>query len=192
MISRLTGVIIEKNPPFIVVDVHGIGFAIEVSMHTFYQLPDLNQNVTLHIQAHYREDDQQLFGFQEVNEKKTFRQLIKVNGIGVKTALAILSVLEIAELAQAIRNKNIHRLCSVPGLGKKTAERLILELTDQLSVITSDDLMRDSDHDNTNDIIQTLLALGYHHKEIQNAIKNISCKLNISDAVKLALKNLTK
>ncbi|MBN3859488.1 Holliday junction branch migration protein RuvA [Neisseriaceae bacterium PsAf] len=192
MISRLTGFIIEKNPPFIVVDVHGIGFEIEVSMQTFYQLPEINQQVSLYIHAHYREDSQQLFGFDTPNEKETFRQLIKVNGIGVKTALAILSVLDINELTLAVKNKNASRLSSVPGIGKKTAERLILELTDKLPISELDNTISQIAHDNTEDIIQTLLALGYNQKEAQNAIKNIAPELNLSDAVKLALKNLTK
>ncbi|QRN41348.1 MAG: Holliday junction branch migration protein RuvA [Neisseriaceae bacterium] len=192
MISRLTGVIIEKNPPFIVVDVHGIGFEIEVSMQTFYHLPETNHKVGLYIQTHYREDSQQLFGFYTPQEKETFKQLIKVNGVGVKSALAILSVLEINELTLAIKNKNTTRLSSVPGIGKKTAERLILELTDKLLFSKNDNCTSEIYQDNTEDIIQTLLALGYNQREAKNAIKNIEPQLNLGESVKLALKYLTK
>ncbi|HFC8379626.1 TPA: Holliday junction branch migration protein RuvA, partial [Neisseria meningitidis] len=132
MISRLTGKLVEKNPPQIVIDVNGVGYEADVSMQTFYNLPPVGESVQLFTQLIIREDAHLLFGFATAEERKTFRQLIKVSGIGAKTALGILSAMTADELAQAVAEEDVKRLSSAPGIGKKTAERMVLELRGKL------------------------------------------------------------
>ena len=132
MISRLTGRLIEKNPPQIVIDVNGVGYEADVSMQTFYNLPALGETVQLYTQLVVREDAHLLFGFATADERATFRQLVKVSGIGAKTALGILSAMSADELARAVADEDIKRLSSAPGIGKKTAERMVLELRGKL------------------------------------------------------------
>ncbi|MBI3144417.1 MAG: Holliday junction branch migration protein RuvA, partial [Pseudogulbenkiania sp.] len=133
MIGRLTGQLIEKLPPQIVVDVGGVGYEVDVPMSTFYQLPALGDKTTLYTHLVVREDAHLLFGFASKGERETFRQLIKVSGIGARIALAILSGLSADELALAVASEDLKRLSSVPGIGKKTAERLVLELRGKLA-----------------------------------------------------------
>lgn len=194
MISRLTGKLIEKQPPQIVIDVNGVAYEADVSMQTFYNLPPLNETVQLYTQLVVREDAHLLFGFGTVVERATFRQLVKVSGIGAKTALGILSAMTADELAQAVAQEDVQRLSSAPGIGKKTAERMILELRGKLSGgIVSDGLFAQPQAaDETDDIIGTLLALGYSDREARAAVKGIALGTEVGEGVRLALKNLLK
>ena len=191
MISRLHGLLIEKQPPHIVVDVHGVGYEVDVSMQTFYALPALNETVRLYTQLIVREDAHLLYGFGSSAERETFRQLIKVSGIGAKTALGILSAMSSDELAQAIAAEDIKRLSAAPGIGKKTAERLLLELKGKLGAD-----MGSAPHPASSaaqaDILQALLALGYSDKDAAAALKALPADVGVSDGIKLALKGLAK
>lgn len=194
MISRLTGKLIEKQPPQIVIDVNGVAYEADVSMQTFYNLPPLNETVQLYTQLVVREDAHLLFGFGTAAERATFRQLVKVSGIGAKTALGILSAMTADELAQAVAQEDVKRLSSAPGIGKKTAERMILELRGKLSGSTVSDglFAQPQAADETDDIIGTLLALGYSDREARAAVKGITPGTEVGEGVRLALKNLLK
>lgn len=194
MISRLTGKLVEKTPPQIVIDVNGVGYEADVSMQTFYNLPPLGETVQVFTQLVVREDAHLLFGFATTEERKTFRQLIKVSGIGAKTALGILSAMTADELAQAVAEEDVKRLSSAPGIGKKTAERMVLELRGKLITHTVTDglFVAPSENDETNDIVSTLLALGYSEREAKAAVKGISKGTDVGEGVRLALKNLLK
>ncbi|WP_311398062.1 Holliday junction branch migration protein RuvA [Neisseria cinerea] len=194
MISRLTGKLVEKTPPQIVIDVNGVGYEADVSMQTFYNLPPLGETVQVFTQLIVREDAHLLFGFATAEERKTFRQLIKVSGIGAKTALGILSAMTADELAQAVAEEDVKRLSSAPGIGKKTAERMVLELRGKLITHTVTDglFAAPSENDETNDIVSTLLALGYSEREAKAAVKGIPKGTDVGEGVRLALKNLLK
>lgn len=194
MISRLTGKLIEKQPPQIVIDVNGVAYEADVSMQTFYNLPPLNETVQLYTQLVVREDAHLLFGFGTAAERATFRQLVKVSGIGAKTALGILSAMTADELAQAVAQEDVKRLSSAPGIGKKTAERMILELRGKLSGGTVSDglFAQPQAAAETDDIIGTLLALGYSDREARAAVKGITPGTEVGEGVRLALKNLLK
>lgn len=194
MISRLTGKLVEKTPPQIVIDVNGVGYEADVSMQTFYNLPPLGETVQVFTQLVVREDAHLLFGFATAEERKTFRQLIKVSGIGAKTALGILSAMTADELAQAVAEEDVKRLSSAPGIGKKTAERMVLELRGKLITHTVTDglFVAPSENDETNDIVSTLLALGYNEREAKAAVKGIPKGTDVGEGVRLALKNLLK
>ena len=194
MISRLTGKLVEKTPPQIVIDVNGVGYEADVSMQTFYNLPPLGETVQVFTQLVVREDAHLLFGFATAEERKTFRQLIKVSGIGAKTALGILSAMTADELAQAVAEEDVKRLSSAPGIGKKTAERMVLELRGKLITHTVTDglFVAPSENDETNDIVSTLLALGYSEREAKAAVKGIPKGTDVGEGVRLALKNLLK
>ncbi|ENV8407262.1 Holliday junction branch migration protein RuvA [Neisseria gonorrhoeae] len=194
MISRLTGKLVEKNPPQIVIDVNGVGYEADVSMQTFYNLPPVGESVQLFTQLIIREDAHLLFGFATAEERKTFRQLIKVGGIGAKTALGILSAMTADELARAVAEEDVKRLSSAPGIGKKTAERMVLELRGKLVAHTiTDGLFAASPAaDETEDIVSTLLALGYNEREAKAAVKGVPKGTDVGEGVRLALKNLLK
>lgn len=194
MISRLTGKLVEKTPPQIVIDVNGVGYEADVSMQTFYNLPPLGETVQVFTQLVVREDAHLLFGFATAEERKTFRQLIKVSGIGAKTALGILSAMTADELAQAVAEEDVKRLSSAPGIGKKTAERMVLELRGKLITHTVTDglFAAPSENDETNDIVSTLIALGYSEREAKAAVKGIPKGTDVGEGVRLALKNLLK
>lgn len=194
MISRLTGKLVEKNPPQIVIDVNGVGYEADVSMQTFYNLPPVGESVQLFTQLIIREDAHLLFGFATAEERKTFRQLIKVSGIGAKTALGILSAMTADELAQAVAEEDVKRLSSAPGIGKKTAERMVLELRGKLVAHTvTDGLFAAAPAaDETEDIVSTLLALGYSEREAKAAVKGVPEGTDVGAGVRLALKNLLK
>lgn len=194
MISRLSGKLIEKIPPQIVIDVNGVGYEVDVSMQTFYTLPALNESVQVYTQLIVREDAHLLFGFATSTERATFRQLIKVSGIGAKTALGILSAMNSEELAQAVAQEDLKRLSVVPGIGKKTAERMVLELRGKLITANLDAglFAQAVPNDETDDIISTLLALGYSEREAKGAVKDIPAGTEVGEGVRLALKNLMK
>ena len=132
MIGRLSGLLAQKSPPLVLVDVHGVGYEVDVPMSTFYNLPGLGEKVVLLTHFVVREDAQVLFGFLTEPERATFRLLVKISGVGPRTALSILSGLSVVELAQAVTRQDGARLVKVPGIGKKTAERLLLELKGKL------------------------------------------------------------
>lgn len=195
MITQLTGKLIEKQPPQIVIDVNGVGYEVEVSMQTFYQLPNVGETLRVYTQLIVREDAHLLFGFADKNERASFRQLVKVSSIGAKTALGILSAMSTDELAQAIAQEDVKRLSSAPGIGKKTAERMILELRGKLSPSNNTDVASLVTQPNTHqheDIVNTLQALGYSEREARIAVKALPQDIDISEGVRLALKNMLK
>ena len=196
MISQLIGSIIDKQPPLIMIDVNGVGYEVFVSMQTFYGLPATGEKVRIYTQMVVREDAHLLFGFGNTAERETFRLLIKVSGIGAKTALGILSVLSSDDLARAIADEDIKVLSSVPGIGKKTAERLALELRGKLSIAGTVPMATDglfaTEPDASDDILSTLLALGYNEREAKVACKGLPAGCDVSEGVRLALKNMLK
>jgi len=189
MIGKLTGVIAEKSPPQVLIDVQGVGYEVDVPMSTFYNLPALGERTSLLIHFVVREDAQILYGFLSAEERATFRQLIKISGVGPKMALSLLSGLSIAELAQAVAKQELGRLVKVPGIGKKTAERLLLELKGKLATDLSTPIS--VANDNQADILQALLALGYSEKEAGAALKLLPEDVGVSEGIKLAMKRLT-
>ncbi|MDN0075716.1 Holliday junction branch migration protein RuvA [Crenobacter sp. SG2303] len=196
MIGRLSGSLIEKLPPQVVLDVGGVGYEVDVPMSTFYQLPPLGEKVVLFTHQVVREDAHLLFGFASKEERQTFRALIKVTGIGAKIALAILSTLSADELAIAIAAEDIKRLSAVPGIGKKTAERLVLELRGKLvtggAVATPGGLPLVAEPSPLDDVANALLALGYNEKEAAAAVKMLPAGVGVSEGIRLALKGLVK
>jgi len=191
MIGRLQGILLEKNPPQLLVDCHGVGYEVDVPMSTYYNLPGLGEKVTLFTHQAIREDAHLLFGFGSADERAVFRQLIKITGVGARTALSILSGMTIADLAQAVTRQEAGRLIKVPGIGKKTAERLLLELKGKLGA----DLGAPGGavhNDAQSDILNALLALGYSDKEALAAVKTVAAGSSVSDGIKLALKALSK
>ena len=196
MIGQLTGSIIDKQPPLIVIDVGGVGYEVHVSMQTFYGLPATGEKVRVYTQLVVREDAHLLFGFGNTAERETFRLLVKVSGIGAKTALGILSVLSSDDLARAIADEDIKVLSSVPGIGKKTAERLALELRGKLNIAGTVAMAADGlfapEPDASDDILSTLLALGYNEREAKAACKGLPAGCDVSEGVRLALKNMLK
>ncbi len=191
MIGRLSGILLEKNPPQLIVDCNGVGYEVDVPMSTFYNLPPLGERVALLTHMVVREDAQLLYGFGSAGERGVFRQLIRISGVGARTALSILSGMSVADLAQAITLQEAGRLTRVPGIGKKTAERLLLELKGKLGA----DLGAAGGahaHDAGTDILNALLALGYSDKEALLALKQVPKESGVSDGIKLALKALSK
>lgn len=192
MIGRLTGVLIEKRPPQVLLDVHGIGYEIDVPMSTYYDLPANGVEVTLYTHLSIREDMHLLFGFATESERQVFRQLIKVSGIGARTALALLSGLSVRDLYQAVSVQDSARLIKIPGIGKKTAERLLLELRDKLdSEVIGTDTIPSSSR-NGNDLLNALLSLGYNDREANWAINQIAPELSLTDGIRQALQLLSK
>jgi len=192
MIGRLTGTLFEKSPPRIGLDVGGVGYDIEVSMSTLYDLPDVGGQVTLLTHLVVREDAHILFGFATAQERQTFRELIKVSGVGARMALAVLSGLSVADLAQAVTLQETGRLTRVPGIGKKTAERLLLELKGKIGLEGADGIARSATNSHESDVLQALTALGYSDKESLAAIKTLPAGVEVSEGIKLALKALAR
>ncbi len=191
MIGRLTGIIAEKSPPQVLVDAGGVGYEIDVPMSSFYNLPALGERVTLLTHFVVREDAQQLFGFLTHEERATFRELVRISGVGPRTALAILSGLSVAELAAAVSRQESGRLVKVPGIGKKTAERLLLELKGKLGADLAHPAAAAID-DAQADIVQALVALGYNEREAGQALKALPPGVGVSEGIKQALKALTR
>ena len=191
MIGRIAGTLVEKNPPHLLVDCHGVGYEIDVPMSTFYNLPATGEKVVLLTQQIVREDAHLLYGFGTAAERETFRQLIKISGIGARIALAVLSGMSVAELAQAVTLQEAGRLTRIPGIGKKTAERLLLELKGKIGADTGAQSLFANNNDQ-NDIQQALMALGYSDKEASTALKKLPPDVGVSEGIKLALKALTK
>ena len=191
MIGKLSGTLLEKNPPEVLVDCHGVGYEVQVSMSTFYQLPGNGQPVSLLTQLIVREDAQLLYGFASSAERAAFRELIKVSGVGPRTALAVLSGMSVADLAQAVSLQETARLVKVPGIGKKTAERLLLELKGKLGPELPGARAQASTQAQA-DIVQALMALGYNDKEAAAALKSLPAEIGVSDGIRLALKALAR
>jgi len=195
MIGRITGLLLEKRPPLVLVDVQGVGYEIDVPMSTFYQMPTIGEEVILHTHLVVREDIHLLFGFGTESERQAFRQLVKISGVGARTALAVLSGLSVADLQQAGAAQDRDRPLKTPGIGKKTAERLLLELRDKLDLSLGAVVggagtalaSRDSD-----DILNALLSLGYNDREASWAIKQLPTGVAVSDGIRQALKLLSK
>ncbi|VVD72037.1 Holliday junction branch migration protein RuvA [Pandoraea terrigena] len=192
MIGRISGTLLEKNPPHILVDCQGVGYEISVPMSTFFNLPNLGERVTLLTQFIVREDAQLLFGFGSPDERNTFRELLKISGVGARTALAILSGMSVADIAQAVTLQESGRLTKIPGIGKKTAERLLLELKGKLGAQLGTVSGTAAPHDHKSDVVNALLALGYSDKEALAAVKSVPDGTSVSDGIKHALKALSK
>ena len=191
MIGRLSGILLEKNPPQLLVDCGGVGYEVDVSMSTYYNLPGLGEKVVLFTHQAIREDAHLLFGFGNAEERAVFRLLIKITGVGARTALSILSGMTIADLAQAVTLQEAGRLIKVPGIGKKTAERLLLELKGKLGADLGSGGAA-AVPDAKSDILNALMALGYSDKEALMAIKALPAGSSVSDGIKFALKALSK
>ena len=191
MIGKLTGTLSEKNPPQVLVDCHGVGYEVDVPMSTFYNLPGVGEKVSLLTHFVVREDAQILFGFGTGGEREAFRQLIKISGVGPRTALAVLSGMSVQDIGQAVTQQDASRLVKVPGIGKKTAERLLLELKGKIGA----DLGQIGTvivNDAQGDILQALVALGYSDKEAQLALKSLPKEVGVSEGIKQALKALAR
>jgi holliday junction DNA helicase RuvA len=192
MIGRLSGTLIEKNPPQILLDVQGVAYEVDVPMSTFYNLPNVGDSVALFTHLVVREDAHLLFGFGSENERRAFRQLIKISGIGARIALSVLSGLSVAELAHAVTMQESGRLTKIPGIGKKTAERLLLELKDKLGADLTTGVAIHRAAPVTSDVLHALLSLGYSDKEAVNAVKQLPEGIALSDGIRQALKLLAK
>jgi len=192
MIGRIQGTLIRVTAPKLLIDCNGLGYEVDVPMSTLYQLPPIGQKLTLLTHFHVREDQQQLFGFATDAERDAFRSLIKISGVGARTALAVLSGMSVNELVQAIAIQEPGALTRIPGIGKKTAERLLLELKGKLAPELGIDQSQPTKTDTSSEIIQALLALGYSDKEARLAVRQIPVDTNVSDGIKLALKSLSK
>ncbi len=192
MIGRLNGILLEKTPPLVLIDCHGVGYECEVPMSTFYNLPAVGEKVVMLTHFVVREDAQLLYGFGSSQERATFRQLLKVNGIGAKSALSILSGLSIDELVHAVALQETAMLTRVPGVGKKTAERLLLELKDKFTIEGVAAMSSNQPKSATSDVLNALLALGYNEREAMSAVKLLDKEISVSDGIKQALKSLSK
>lgn len=192
MIGRLTGILLEKNPPQILLDVQGVGYELDVPMSTFYNLPALHEKVVLHTQMIVREDAQLLYGFLSNEERLAFRQLLKISGVGPKLALSVLSGLSLDDLAAAVANKEIGRLTKIPGVGKKTAERLLLELQGKFVATGVSAAQGAAVTSSGSDIVNALQSLGYNEKEADWAAKQLPKDASVSDGIRQALKLLSK
>lgn len=191
MIGRIHGTLLTKNPPDILVDVQGVGYEIAVPMSTLYELPSSGQAVTLHTHLVVREDAQLLYGFHTEAERAAFRALIRITGIGPRMALAVLSGMSVEELSRAVAEQETGRITRVPGIGKKTAERLLLELKGKLApVLTPEGTLAFEHADSGDDILRALLALGYSEKESAAAINKLPADVSVNDGIRQALKLL--
>jgi len=192
MIGRLTGILVEKNPPQIQLDVQGVAYEVDVPMSTFYNLPGNGERIALFTHLIVREDAHLLYGFGSDAERRAFRQLLKISGVGARIALSVLSGLSVAELAQAVSMQETGRLTKIPGIGKKTAERLLLELKDKLGADLSSAVGVNRAPPATSDVQNALLALGYSDKEALAAVKQLPEGIAVGDGIRQALKLLAK
>jgi holliday junction DNA helicase RuvA len=192
MIGRLTGTLVEKSPPQILLDVGGVAYEVDVPMSTFYNLPGTGEKVALFTHLVVREDAHLLFGFGSESERRAFRQLLKISGVGARTALSVLSGLSVAELAQAVTMQDTGRLTKIPGIGKKTAERLLLELKDKLGAEVTTAVGVHRPPPVSSDVLHALVALGYSDKEAVAVVKKLPDGLAVGDGIRQALKLLAK
>ena len=191
MIGRIAGILVEKNFPQIVVSCNGVGYEIDVPMSTFYPLPRTGEEVTLLTHLVVREDAHLLFGFLTAPERGAFRQLLKISGVGPKVALSVLSGLSVEDLSAAVASQDAARLTKIPGIGKKTAERLVLELRDKLPAAVPVAARSDASAASA-DVVNALLGLGYNEREAQAAVKQLPADLQLADAIRQALKHLAR
>ena len=191
MIGRITGMLVEKNFPQVIVSCNGVGYEIDVPMSTFYPLPRTGEEVTLLTHLVVREDAHLLYGFLTAAERGAFRQLLKISGVGPKVALSVLSGLSVEDLSAAVASEDAGRLTKIPGIGKKTAERLVLELRDKLPKAVPMVARADASAASA-DVVNALLGLGYNEREAQAAVKQLPPDLQLADAIRQALKNLAK
>lgn len=192
MIGRISGRLLAKLPPQITVDVNGIGYELDVPMSTLYQLPATGAEVTLYTQLIVREDAHLLYGFATEAERALFRQLIKISGVGARTALSVLSGLSVAELREAVRAQDVGRLTKIPGIGKKTAERLLLELRDRLAVKDGDSSAGAGSASGAGDVANALGALGYNDREVTWAVGQLPAGVSVTEGIRHSLKLLSK
>ena len=199
MIGQIRGILAEKKPPFLLIEVHGIGYEIQASMNTIYALPAIGAEVKLHTHFVVREDAQLLYGFANERERILFRELIKISGVGPKLALAILSGMDVVSFLQCIADRDISRLVKIPGVGKKTAERLIVEMQDKLDSKTSlapdsfNHILLTAGNHAQQDAVSALIALGYKPQDAQTTIR----KVLVDDAdsetfIRLALQSIAR
>ncbi len=191
MIGKLTGTLAAKNPPEVLVDCGGVGYEVLVPMSTFYNLPALGDKIALLTHLIVREDAHLLYGFATNDERAGFKQLVKISGVGPRTALSILSGMSVADIAQAVAKQDAARLTKIPGIGKKTAERLLLELKGKLGDALATGGVSIA-NDNQSDILQALVALGYSDRDAGLALKALPADVGVSEGIKLALKALAK
>ena len=191
MIGRLSGTLVEKAPPQLLVDVGGVAYELDVPMSTFYNLPAVGEPVVLLTHLVVREDAHLLYGFLTHEERATFRLLVKISGVGPRTALAILSGLSVAELAQAVAMQEGGRLVKVPGIGKKTAERLLLELKGKLADAVAAP-QQPAGSSSQGDVLQALVSLGYSDREAAAALKALPPDVSVSEGIRLALRALAR
>ncbi len=192
MIGRLSGVLLEKSPPQITVEAGGVGYEVEVPMSTFYGLPATGERVVLLTHLVVREDAHLLYGFATESERRAFRQLLKISGVGARTALAVLSGMSVGELVEAVAAQESGRLVKIPGIGRKTAERLLLELKGKLAGDAVAGVAVNRPAPATGDVVNALLALGYSDKEAAQAVKQLPEGLSLSESIRQALKSLSK
>jgi Holliday junction DNA helicase RuvA len=193
MIGRLAGTLVEKNPPSLLVDVNGVAYELAVPMSTFYNLPGLGDRVTLLTHQVVREDAHLLFGFATAAEREAFRALIRISGVGARTALAVLSGMSVDDLASAVALQDSGRLTRIPGIGKKTAERLLLELKGKFApAIEGAGANTAQAGDSGADILRALMALGYSEKEAAAALRQVPAGTSVSDGIRAALKSLAR
>ena len=191
MIGRIHGKLVEKHPPQIVVDVQGVGYELDVPMSTFYQLPATGAEVSLYTHLVVREDAHQLYGFATEPERRAFRQLLRISGVGARTALSVLSGLSVADLREAVAAQDGGVLTKIPGIGRKTAERLLLELRDKLDAVAVV-AAAGTGNGQAGDITNALLALGYNEREAGWALKQLPAGLNVAEGIRQALRLLSK
>jgi len=192
VIGRLTGILLEKQPPQVLLDVQGIGYEIDVPMSTYFDLPSIGEQTTLYTHLLIREDAHLLFGFATESERQTFRQLIKITGVGARIALALLSGMNVTELHQAVSSHDSTRLVKIPGIGKKTAERLLLELRDKLDIKQSVTMPEATTAQHANDIFNALLSLGYNEREANWAVQQLPAETPVTEGIRLALQRLSR
>jgi Holliday junction DNA helicase RuvA len=190
VIGRLTGRLAAKHPPQVLVEVGGVAYEVDVPMSTFYALPPVGEAVTLHTHLAVREDAHALYGFATPEERAAFRELIRISGVGARTALAVLSGLSVAELAQAVALQEPGRLTKIPGIGKKTAARLLLELKGRFAEVLP--AGPDAGTGASADILHALLALGYHEKEARRALESLAPGIGVAEGIRQALKSLAR
>ncbi|MDR4513522.1 Holliday junction branch migration protein RuvA [Nitrosomonas sp.] len=192
MIGRLQGVLLAKQPPQVVLNVGGVGYEVDVPMSTFFDLPVVGEPVTLYTHLMVREDAHLLFGFATETEREAFRQLVKISGVGARTALALLSGMTVTDLQHAVKSDDSARLVKIPGIGKKTAERLLLELRGKLGAAEAGLTSAAETTDHNRDVINALLSLGYNAREADWAVKHIPQETTVTDGIRLALQRLSK
>ncbi|AWD32630.1 Holliday junction ATP-dependent DNA helicase RuvA [Candidatus Kinetoplastibacterium sorsogonicusi] len=192
MIDRIIGIFVEKSPNTIYVNVQGIVYSIEISNNILEILPKLNEQILIFVHLIIREDAHTLYGFKNANERNIFRMLIKVSGIGPRTALAILSKISIEELSKIIISRESYKLTTIPGIGKKTADRLILELKEKFNDIIINDISKQDYVNSKKDILDALIALGYSEKEVISVLSKLSDNIDVSNGIKEGLNLLSK